>query len=114
MRRLNLSANASRDAALILRESRARFGPAARARYAHLLKTAYADLQADPTRVGVRPAKAADVHLYAIRHSRVQSPGQDRVARPCHLIAFSFDAAEVRILRVLHERMDVERRLGGD
>lgn len=111
MRRLTISANASRDAALILRDSRARFGPAARARYAQLLRAAYPDLQADPTRPGVRPAETADVHLYALRNSRAQSPAQERVVRPRHLIAFSFDAAEVRILRVLHERMDTESQL---
>jgi plasmid stabilization system protein ParE len=62
-------------------------------------------------RVGVRSAKAGGVHLCAIRPGRAQLP-KDRVGHPRHLIAFSFDASELRILRVLHESMDVEARLG--
>ena len=50
MRRLVLTAAARRDAAAVLRESRASFGPTARARYALLLKTAYRDLQTNPLR----------------------------------------------------------------
>lgn len=115
MRRLVLAPVARMDIAALLRESRKRFGPAALVRYLGLLDAAYADLQADPERLGVRRlAETEGLHLYPLRRSRSRLPAKGRVGSPRHVIIFSYDAAEVRILRVLHERMDVEGRLGGD
>ena len=89
-------------------------GAAARARYGRPLSAAYADLQADPERLGVRPAGVADLCLYPIRHSRARLPPADRVGRPRHLIVFTFDKTHVRILRVLHDGMDVARHVSGE
>ena len=112
MRRLVITATAQRDAALALRESNAAFGRQARQRYARLLKAAYQDLQADPERYpSKRPLEALDVRTYAIRHSRGQVPPTERVDQPRHVIVYSHDATTVRILRVLHDRMDLERHV---
>ena len=84
----------------------------ARQRYARLLKAAYRDLQADPERYpSKRPLKVLDVRTYAIRHSKGQVPPTERVDHPRHVIVYSHDAMTVRILRVLHDRMDLKRHV---
>ena len=112
-RALDLAPEARRDIAAILAASEADFGPIARRRYRLLIEAAFADLQADPARAGVRPVPevAPDLHLYALRHSRKRAAAADRVRRPAHAVAFRVDPHHVLILRVLDERMDLPARL---
>ncbi len=116
MRQLVVTRRARLDIDDILAQSEARFGPMAAERYRRLLDQGLADLQQEPQRPSARRRKGGPegVRFYHMLSVGRSLPVADRIARPRHLIAFSFNAAEVRILRVLHERMDVERRLSGD
>ncbi|WP_298745347.1 type II toxin-antitoxin system RelE/ParE family toxin [uncultured Brevundimonas sp.] len=114
MRRLDITARARRDTAAALRDSLRNFGPVAVDRYILLIEQAYADLCADPERPGARPDPeiSPDLRLYPLRLSRMRVPPEDRVGRPRHIVAFRFDGATVRIVRLLHDGMDLPRRLG--
>ena len=116
MRRLEVSREADLEAEDILRHSEAEFGPAAADRYRLLIQGAYRDLAENPARPGVRTLGGipADIRLYPIRHSRQRIPPADRVGQPRHVVAFRFDDARVQIVHILHESMDLPRRLGED
>ncbi len=113
MRRLVLTPQARRDAALALKDSRAKFGAIARARYALLIKTAYRDLLDNPERPGARcsPDLSATEYLYHIRYARNRPPPAMRVQNPRHIVAYTFDSDTLRILRLLHDSMDIAARL---
>lgn len=100
-----LSARARLDIRIILSASEARFGLDARRRYRLLLERSIADLAADPGRAGVQ--EAAGLRLYHTRHARARTPPRRRVARPRHVIVFRIVGAEVEVLRVLHDAMDL-------
>ena len=51
------------------------------------------------------------MRTYAIRHSKGHVPPTERVDHPRHVIVYSHDAMTVHILRVLHDRMDLERHV---
>ena len=114
MRRLVITAQARADVRAVLRESRLKFGPLARARYRHLIEAAYRDLAENPARPGVAMLAdiAADLRLYPIRHSNARVPAPDRVGHPRHVIAFRFDETKVEIVHLLHDSMDLPARLG--
>jgi len=113
LRRLVLTPQARRDAATALKDSRAKFGPTARARYALLIKTAYRDLLEDPDRVGVlcSPHVSARQYLYHIRYSRNRLPLGERVQSPRHIVAYTFDSDTLLVLRLLHDSMDIAAQL---
>ena len=115
MKALELALDARVDVAAILAASQDKFGVRARRRYRRLLETAFADLQADPDRAGVRIAADAPpgFRLYALRHSRTHAPVEDRVGRPRHVIVFRLEPERIVIAHVLHEHMDLPRRLWG-
>lgn len=114
MRRLDITASARRDTTAALRDSLRNFGPLAVDRYILLIDRAYADLCADPERPGVRPDPevSPDIRLYPLRFSRKRVAAEDRVGRPRHVVAFRFDDMKVQIIRLLHDGMDLPRRLG--
>ena len=115
MHRLVVTFEAKLDIDDILIQSRSLFGEAAADRYRRLIDRALNNLVADPSRNGVsaEPALSALVRLYPLRVANYGAERNERVSRPRHVLAFSHDSAEVLILRVLHERMDVGSQLGG-
>ncbi len=108
-----MTPQARRDAAVALKDSRAKFGPTARARYALLIKTAYRDLLDNPERPGARygPDVSATEYLYHIRYARNRPPPGMRVQNPRHIVAYTFDSDTLRALRLLHDSMDISAQL---
>jgi len=107
-----LSVRARLDIRIILSVSGDRFGPDAQRRYRLLLAKAIDDVAADPGRAGVRQADAqADILLYHARHARPRTPPGQSVSRPRHVLIFRIVGDEIRILRVLHDAMDLPSRL---
>jgi plasmid stabilization system protein ParE len=96
-----------------LKDSRAKFGPTARARYALLIKTAYRDLLDDAERQGVSRSfqVSASQYLNHIRHARNRPPPGERVQNPRHIVAYKFDSDTLRVLRLLHDSMDIAAQL---
>ncbi len=111
MRRLVVAPAARRAFKYILAYSRRRFGSGIEQRYRWLFIRAFADLRAEPTRRGVRTV-GEGLHLYHLRHSRSALAPPDRIARPRHLIVFRYDDAQVVIVQLLYDGMDLPGRLG--
>lgn len=97
---------------IILSASGDHFGQSAQRRYRLLLEQAIEDVAADPLRAGVQSAGGEQgVWLYHARHPRPRTPAKQRVRRPRHLIVFAIASDEVRVLRVLHDAMDLPEHL---
>jgi plasmid stabilization system protein ParE len=98
----------------IFRQSRRAFGEEAATRYRLLIAAAFRELTENPE----RPAARIDVGptettwLYHLRHVARRQSGA-RVASPRHVIAYRFDDSQVRVLRVLHDAMDIHAHLKG-
>lgn len=91
--------------------SRQQFGREAQLRYERLLNTAMRELAADPGRPGVREAGRRGLWLYHLRHARQRPSPADRVGQPRHILVFIVMADELRIVRVLHDAMDLPLHL---
>ena len=115
MRRLVVAPRAQRDLDDILARSDELFGDAAAERYRRLIDHAVANLLADPERLGVRIESGlpAWARLYPLRLASRGAALADRVSRPRHLLIFRYTDRELRLIRVLHERMNVGSHLGG-
>lgn len=116
MARYRLSAPAKADIIAVLRTSEAMHGMEARIRYRGLLTAALRRIAAAPS--GRSTVDRGDLYeglrSFHIRHSRDESR-EARVAEPAHLIFYrTAEPGVVEILRVLHERMEPGRHLGGD
>jgi toxin ParE1/3/4 len=116
MARYRLAASARRDVGSILRTSEERHGRDARTRYAALLLAAMRRVAEMPEgrstsdRSGVRPG----LRSFHIRHSRDESR-EARVANPVHVIFYRVvQPGVVDVVRVLHERMEPARHVGGE
>jgi toxin ParE1/3/4 len=114
MRQLDVARNARRDIDMLLWESRMRHGPRAADRYRRLIDTALIDLRQDPSRPTASRFEGTDLWLYALRASARRLAAAHRVGDPPHVIAYRFDEERVRIVRVLHEAMDLPRHLGSE
>lgn len=113
-RRVRLAARAKREIGGILRSTLKDFGSAALDRYRLLFEAALRDLGDDAERPGVVSGPLADgARLYHLRHSKGHAFGEP-VGRPRHLIAFKVDGDTVRVMRVLHDAMDLPARLTDD
>jgi toxin ParE1/3/4 len=107
-----LSARAQIELRDILSESGDQFGQSAQRRYRLLFEQAIEDVADDPRRTGVRGAgDQQSVWLYHLRHARGRVPANQRVTRARHLLVFQVAGDEVTILRILHDAMDLPRRL---
>ena len=111
MRQLDVARNARRDIDMLLWESRSRHGARAADRYRRLINAAFADLREEPSRPSANRFEATELWLYALRSSARRLAAVDRVSDPPHVIAYRFDDERVRIIRVLHEAMDLPRHL---
>jgi toxin ParE1/3/4 len=116
LRRLEVARAAQQDIATILHWSRTEFGAEAANRYRELLAAAITKLRNDPLPANVRALNDLGVGLrsYHLRHAAPQTTEAGRVRRPRHFIIFRADAAVLQIVRVLHESMDLPRRLSDD
>jgi toxin ParE1/3/4 len=113
--RYRLTRSATADLAAILRTSEQRHGRDARIRYAALLLAAMRRVAADPQgpstadRGELRPG----LHSFHLRHGRGESRGA-HVASPVHVLYYRVvEPGVVEIVRVLHERMEPSRHVGG-
>lgn len=112
MKTVRIARRASGDLDAIFRTSEAQHGSEAAERYRALVAAALRDLAAAPARPGVIVyAPRAGIHLYHLRHSRSSLPADVRVRRPRHLIAFRLEGDVITVVRVLHDAMDLPRRL---
>jgi toxin ParE1/3/4 len=113
--RFRLSRLAEADLAHIHATSAERWGPEARWRYAKLLAAAMLDLARNPEGPTTqdRAHLARGVRSIHLRHARVDDP-QARVRNPVHVLYYRVVRPDmVEIVRVLHERMEPSRYLGG-
>ncbi len=106
-----LGARARLDIRIILSASEAQFGEAARRRYRLLLEQAIEDVAENPQRTGVRAAAREGMWHYHTRHALPRTPPKQRVGRPRHLIVFAIIGDELRVVRVLHDAMDLPTHL---
>jgi len=111
--KLRITGPARRDLVAIMRHSREQFGREAQLRYERLLNSAIRELAVDPRRPGARVFEGATrrVWLYHARHAGQRLPATDQVGRPRHILVFEVADDVVRILRVLHDAMDLPQRL---
>jgi toxin ParE1/3/4 len=104
--RLAISATAQRDIDSLLTFSRQRFGEVRAEKYEALLFSAFIDIRNDPNRPGVR----TDVELQTgirLYHLRSVLRPQRLVRSPRHWIAFKVRNDQIRVVKVLHESMDL-------
>lgn len=115
MVRYQLSEPAGADVAAALRDSRELHGKEARIRYRACLTAAMRRVAADPNgRSTVDRAKLAPgLRSFHIRHSRDESR-ETPVAKPVHVIFYRVvQPGVIEVVRVLHERMEPARHVGG-
>jgi toxin ParE1/3/4 len=116
MARYRLSEPAKVDIAAILSRSGERHGKEARIRYRACLAAAMRRVAADPEGRSTvdRTELAPRVRSFHIRHSRDESR-ESPVATPVHVIFYRvMDPSVVEIVRVLHDRMEPSRHIGGE
>lgn len=111
MRQLDVARNARRDIDKLLWDSHVRHGARAADRYRRLIDAALADLRHDPSRPTATRFETTTLWLYALRIASRRLAVTHRVGDPPHVVAYRFDEARVRIVRVLHEAMDLPRHL---
>jgi plasmid stabilization system protein ParE len=99
----------------LLFQSAIRFGEAAADRYRQLIDYALSDLLADPEPLAARPLSEVPSapFLYHLRHTRNRPPPGMRVQNPRHIVAYTFDSDSLRVLRLLHDSMDIAAQLDG-
>lgn len=115
MARYRLTRSAKVDIASILRTSEQLHGQDARARYAALLLVALRRVAEDPKGrlTSDRDALRPGLRSFHIRHSRDENR-EAPVANPVHVIFYRVMQPDVvEIVRVLHERMEPTRHIGG-
>lgn len=114
-RDLELARAAEDDIAAILDHSAEAFGHAARRRYEVLIATGLQDLRSDPLRPTslARPELQAGVRTYHLRHCRDRAATVEGAVRaPRHLLVYEAPTtALVRVLRVLHDAMELDRHI---
>lgn len=110
---MELAPQAARDITDITRASRRKFGDNAALRYRSLILAGIEALADEPAQ---RTAKThEDVNrrawVYHLRHTRqIATP---RIRTPRHLIVYSFDDEWLRVIRVLHDAMDLPKQMSG-
>ena len=109
---------AEQDIAAVLDFSFEQFGERARLRYEALIAAALEDLRTEPLRPASQDRQTIHIGVrsYHLRHSRMRGANEyGEVRAPRHL--FLYDVPQtglVRILRLLHDSMELERHLPSD
>lgn len=109
-RRIEVSHAARIDVGLVLSWSEDRFGKEAADRYQRLIEVGVEMIRADPERGGSRALdQRPDLRRFDL--SRIPVDLRE-VRRPQHLLLYTILAdGTVRLLRVLHDAMDLTRHL---
>lgn len=105
---------ARQDIKNTLKWSAENFGVAALERYKTLLAVAIKEIHADPQLLHSyeEPGLQAGIRLYPIRHSRKRAAVQDQiVGNPRHIVVYMTANGDTVIVRVLHDRMQIARRI---
>jgi toxin ParE1/3/4 len=113
--RFRLSRPAQADLGRILATSLDRWGNAGQRRYATILTTATRVVANEPQGFVTRDRAAPQSGLrsFHLRHVRIDDP-RVTVCRPVHVISYrEVQPGLVEIVRILHERMEPGRWLGG-
>lgn len=109
-----LTPQARQDIRDISRWSELQFGTAAAVRYRALLIQAVRDLEADPSRPGVKDRSdlaIKGVRTYHLSYSRSRA-GQPGVKQPRHFLLYrSMAPGFIEIARILHDSCDLARHL---
>lgn len=106
-----LSHAAEADIVSILAWTHEQFGVEARRRYEALFATAVHDAASfEGLGMSARPELGEGVFVWHLAHSRARSPG-GRVGRPRHFLICQWESEVLVVGRVLHDSMDVRRRL---
>jgi len=113
--RYRLAAPARTDTQSILRTSESRHGAEARIRYRSLLTAALRRISRDP--LGASTLDWSDLtprlRSLHVRHARSESR-EAPVAAPVHVVFYRMAGPDlIEVVRVLHERMEPSRHLGG-
>jgi toxin ParE1/3/4 len=112
-RRLDLTQATADDIADLLDYSAERYGTAARRRYEALIAAGLEDLRSDALRPASADRPELGVRTYHLRHARSRAGSvSGLVSAPRHLLVYELAADDlVRIIRVLHDSMEVERHV---
>jgi toxin ParE1/3/4 len=113
LRRIRLSDPAKADIAAILRASERMHGAEARIRYRALVSAALRLLADNPQNPSTRRRDefVSGLRSFHLRHARKARHDQP-VAEPVHVIyCRSGEPDAIEVVRILHERMEPERRL---
>ena len=103
--------SSKRDIRNALKESGKLHGLRAKSRYKLLLDQAILKLRESPQSIGVQQWDDSR-YSYHLRHSKHLATIDDiPVKKPVHTIFFKVEDGSLKILRVLHERMDFNRQL---
>lgn len=97
-----------------LKWSAENFGIGALERYKRLLAVAIAEIHADPRLLHSYelPGFQAGIRLYHIVHSRKRAVVHgEMVGSPRHFVAYMVANGDTVIVRVLHDRMEIARRI---
>lgn len=114
--RFRLSRLAEADLGRILAVSEARWGIEARRRYAAILAAAMRKAATDPEGAVTRDRTdlAPRVRSIHLRHARGDDPAA-KVKAPVHIVYYRAVRPDlIEIVRILHERMEPSRHVGGD
>lgn len=90
--------------------SQERFGEAASERYYSLLLRAFKLMVDEPFDSRSRTADAVSPGLRTLHLKRLVRPGEQPRA-PRHLLLYRIDGSTVRVIRILHDSMDLTRHL---
>jgi plasmid stabilization system protein ParE len=105
---------ARKDIKDALKWSSENFGRAAAQRYKRLISVALSEIAANPKREHSYEMfdLQAGISLYHLRHSRKRAAvGGQCVRNPRHFVAYAIREADVLIVRVLHDRMEIAQQL---
>jgi toxin ParE1/3/4 len=107
-----LSTSADQDFAEIVLWSEDHFGPRPSLRYQSLILAAFADLAADPDRLGSidRSKIMPGCRTYHLIHSRRRIP-LPRVENPRYFVVFRVQGRRLEVGRLLHDNMNVDEKI---
>ena len=111
---INVTLRADQDTDNILQTTFLRWGNDAKNRYTQLIKRAYRILEFNPYAIGTKNIDEfpSSLRRFPLRNLN-QNKSLNRVKNPPHVIYYRiYDPTHVEILRILHERMDIEEQLG--
>ena len=103
--------SARRDLVEILAHSRRRFGSEPASRYEVLVLRAFAMVRDQPFAQVTRPHGLEKRGLRVLHLRNVGQTSPRPVRRPRHLVVFRVKADRITVVRILHERMELERHI---